>query len=1155
MAMRPFSSRDSICETGNGNNSNANGTGNVNGSVSGTGISITNSNSTSSTSSSNASRARTRTPSAHGRKLSKSRNLSTSTFDALTRRSSGYSGYSDDRRMSVAESVSAASSSSIDWKLQNVEGVAPLESDTQLLKTKTPYLVVTTDYVVKLKNHAHVLALFPQLSEGARPEPSSTVAEPLAVIPVAGIISVFVAESTRPSFGLEIWWKTLSGASFHHASFFFNLPTERDEQMHHIVCAMRSNNPDENEFNRRSVDVAELLQGIQDTEEPKFKHQKIEIFPVVPRGNTRRDCSAKPEDDSKKSLEGPAFYLAVGGHLCYLVEIQKGKGGNPICQHRTFGLVTLEKFKGDWTHHQERFNITFRDPFSTPVVLELASRYYRNIILTFGQADRFLKPAWPQMWQGLEIFRISGLKQLQSIISREDFGSVRRTLDAFLSAYRCNPVVWEINWRSKFAPEFRLLPAKDGSTYSALQILAVLRALRYNDYFNSLSFRDIDLAVLWHVEDNPTKLVNVAYLSRSCVTLDPDEVEILKISPVLHQEFHALAFCSETIRQIDFTNSSASYVARFRQSRQTSPSIQFIAPILNLLKSGITKCNRLILSRTALLRADIEEIAEILKHGSIQALDVSFCGLDDMDLRDMVVTPLLDHPQQLLQSLDVSGNPGRVPARILSEMIHNLVELRELNLCGSLQGDVAGPLIPVETLDRLQFLTELDISNFKLNLSTLVDLERFLSNRASKMDANEPASLHKLVLNNCGITGGQAARIFNAIGENHGMDLSISGNPIEDGVDDLAAAISKSRAPASLTMQMVEFRIESNYVLLIKSLTKTKYLSMLNLVGTAPNGPCSAETVRALEDFFAHNKSIQCLDLSGYCGKLDDGQLAKGFGRSLLGLIKNTTMTHFRIRNQNLHDDAGILGRVIRENRHLMVFDCQDNNLNLTSLQFLVSNLKHNTNIIEFPFSATERAAIWNNILSGLHRTSRTLSLPFSGSASAAAKHADKNPLKMQEKMLREVFNGQFGDLDIYLRRNRIALEESSGHELDFESPAADHRGPGGAPDDSWPALELKAMGVVPHGGQPHGHGGDMGRGGRATVRSSNIPFDTSLPEPYRVVAQHEGTESPTETLDPVSEISTPPLEKEIVAGLTDGEEVAFRRMMSEFKETGFGFS
>jgi hypothetical protein len=118
----------------------------------------------------------------------------------------------------------------------------------------------------------------------------------------------------------------------------------------------------------------------------------------------------------------------------------------------------------------------------------------------------------------MEIFHVSGLKGAQYLVAKEDFGSFKRTLDAYLAAYHCQDVDWEINWKTRFAPEFRLLPGKRGS-YSPLQLLAVLRALRYNDYFTSLSFRDIDLSVLHGIQDNTPRKVNVAYLSRTCKLL------------------------------------------------------------------------------------------------------------------------------------------------------------------------------------------------------------------------------------------------------------------------------------------------------------------------------------------------------------------------------------------------------------------------------------------------------------------------------------------------------------------------------------------------------------------------------------------------------------------------------------------------------------
>jgi hypothetical protein len=300
-----------------------------------------------------------RSRSTHSRKLSKPRNLSTSSISALTHRGSALS--DDSGQLLTPDAPSrAASPSSLDWQSQRVEVVTPLESDTQFLRTKTPFLVVTSEYLVKVKSRSDVCKLFPSIAEKAAAEPGTSLPEPGLVIPLSAIVAAFVAESTRPSFGIEIWWKSASGISFQQSTFFFSLPRERDEQLHHISRGVRASQQDEEEAARPSLEVLKILESIHDSEEPGFAHRKLEIFPVVPRTTMRKEYIKKAEDTSKKPQETPSFYLVVGTYLCYFVVIQQNKSGEPTHQHKTFGLVTLEKFRGDWMVHEERFNISFR---------------------------------------------------------------------------------------------------------------------------------------------------------------------------------------------------------------------------------------------------------------------------------------------------------------------------------------------------------------------------------------------------------------------------------------------------------------------------------------------------------------------------------------------------------------------------------------------------------------------------------------------------------------------------------------------------------------------------------------------------------------------------------------------------------------------------
>lgn len=112
-----------------------------------------------------------------------------------------------------------------------------------------------------------------------------------------------------------------------------------------------------------------------------------------------------------------------------------------------------------------------------------------------------------------------------------------------------------------------------------------------------------------------------------------------------------------------------------------------------------------------------------MKSGALQALDVSYCGLDDSSLREMVVVPVLEYPG-LLQSLSVSGNPGRLPAHILPGLLRYLTEIQELNLSGSIQAEsyVEGSLFPFAALEGMEKLEELDISGYKVSTLSTVDL-------------------------------------------------------------------------------------------------------------------------------------------------------------------------------------------------------------------------------------------------------------------------------------------------------------------------------------------------------------------------------------------------------------------------------------------------
>ncbi|KAK7703918.1 hypothetical protein SLS64_008864 [Diaporthe eres] len=961
----------------------------------------------------------------------------------------------------------------IDWKTQRVEAHCALEADPQVLRSKPTYLVVTQDYIVKMKTKNEALTTFPQISSGPGKENTSLVPppEPMLVIPVHMVVSVFLAESSRPSFGIEIWWKSSSArAAYNSTQIFFCLPKERSDHMTKISQQLKAKNQEFPEASLVPLEVEAQIVKVFAEEEPGFKTCKPEIFPVVRRTSVKDDAHSSKLDRTRKVQDGSSWFLAVGRNLCYLVEA--GPGSPLDVRYQSFGLVNLEVFRANWTIHEERFVLCFREPFKPAVTLELASRYYRQIVITFMKADRFLKPCWPTTLQTMEVFKVTGLADPQLLIPGDNYGGLRRTLDAFLVAYHCSPVEWEINWKTVLAPEFRLLPPKAGNTYTNLQLLAVMRSLRYNGYFNSISFNGVDLTGLWDKTDLQGK-PSVPYMNRSCESLFTDSVDALrsanvstgialtevelgpvKFGSLLHQELHGLAFCSETVRQIDFTNCFPENSVR-REMSASGKWPAFLFPILNLLELGLTKCNRLLLSGNYLRSADVEGLIEALMTQSveIQSLDISNCGLSDLALRDTF--EVLFHQGHSLQYLDVSGNRGRLHASVLANMLQVIFDLRKLNVSGILMGDIPGPLFSFETLSRFENLEELDLSKFKMNDATLHALEAFLAQKVlpcepeqydradsrNRSPVNPACTIRKIALNNCSINGREAARLIRALGKHTNAHLHISGNPLEDGIEDLCRAISSTPGPAGLHMDMVEFRDEASFVALMKALSVNRNISFLSLAGTAPippaDAPCGADVCEALEGFFAKNSSVRFLDLSGYSGKLDEGQLGKGFARALRGLASNSTLTHLRIRNQNLHDDVGTLGSVIRLNSTLRMVDCQDNSWNLTSIQFLAKSLKLNRSVVEFPFEQREYDRVWRRVAADVRRQS---------GISRAALAAQNG----QENALRGALDKQVQELKDTVQRNRLALELNSPFVIDHEESS--HAGSG----RGWPSLELK---------------------------------------------------------------------------------------------------
>ncbi len=365
-------------------------------------------------------------------------------------------------------------------------------------------------------------------------------------------------------------------------------------------------------------------------------------------------------------------------------------------------------------------------------------------------------------------------------------------------------------------------------------------------------------------------------------------------------------------------------------------------------------------------------------------------------------------------------------------------------------------------------------------------------------------SLSALVLNNCSVTGYGAGRIFSAMAGLHNVRLYLNGNPLEQGIEHLIQSIGLCwRGSFSLHLDMIEFRDESNYIGLVKALAVNKHIKHLSLVGTAPTptdaATCSDQMWEALEHFLVTNQAVRLVDLSGYSGKLDEGQLGRGVGRALGGLARNRTVTHLRMRSQHLHENICTLGAALCENSTFRFLDCEDNDLILSSLRYLVKSVEKNKAMFDMPLGREEQERILARCLRDVPQPARSKK---KGAAEAAA--------EAQKAMLRSEIEKGVAELRAYLARNRAALEAETGYVVDFDD--SDEAG-------GWPSLDLK----MPDGATPT-DAIQAAAQERVTVRSSSASADTSAQTSYRVSQDDDILiDSPESATTPSSELPVTP--------------------------------
>lgn len=706
--------------------------------------------------------------------------------------------------------------------------------------------------------------------------------------------------------------------------------------------------------------LARLLEKDRD-----YDPEHFHAFKVVQRSPTKSGVRTSAEDLTR--FGSTICYLVIGLHNVHLIPINRSSARssssslNDVDSSRSFGIVTLASVK--LRPGEDDFRLIFKPPLGQPHMIQLASLQVNDIALLLRYSSEYLRPEWIR-----QPFVFDVPPELEDRMDppdypEEDHNCFDRTLIAYCAGYGVDTsrICYSVDYQCEDDPCFQLLPPSDRKTYSSLELLAVFRALRYNESFTSISFARIDLSPLRNLYDTYGTDQDSLY-SRSGHSTNIAGHEDL---PVLSQEIRGLALKSRRLRRFDF-----SYSIPSRSTVDDSPAIDSGIPeaLAPLCKRSLTNVDWIILTGVRLADSDLNYLVDAASERAchFRALEIGDCGLSIHDV-DVLLSALACQ-DTTMEVINISGALGRFSPELFQRGLGAFSRIRRLNLTRVQKTAGPEPLIAPDALLAWR-LEELHLSQTALNEQTVDSVSTYLGCPKSEI-------LRDLQMNQCGLTGRDLATFFLSMTQDgqpaRAMHVSANENRLKIGSSALFQAIGHNRGPTSLSMRMMDFEKESHFRELIRALTSNSTLRSLDISRASLPYDASVETCEALKEMFATNQSLEELDISGEQAHLDATRFGIGLNIALRGLENNKTLKLLRIEHQLLGlQGANTLAEVLRKNDALLEIHCEHNDINLQSFTVLVDALEHNMTLLYMPTLNHDRAKFMEKIRRELEAVDR----------------------------------------------------------------------------------------------------------------------------------------------------------------------------------------
>jgi Ran GTPase-activating protein (RanGAP) involved in mRNA processing and transport len=871
-----------------------------------------------------------------------------------------------------------------------------VQSGGGMFRKRSSYLVLTHTYLLRFKSQVKAAESFSAItsslgrtntnrhsrlsSAGSIHEGSAPFAESCTGIPLDHVVAIYKLDDGKPYFTIEIAHLDEESNQSTTMSLQLNDPREADLWLSSIRAAItKSRLADPAPPLRKTVEY--LVKAVE--YECDYDPNHFRMFKVVQRA-TKSGGRSSAEDLTK--ITSNICYLVIGIQKLHLIPLPRAAKYSSTSSLSEFSGVShgIAALTSVFVQSDEdAFQLAFRIPFQQTSNLYLASSSVSDITLWLRQAADFLRPAWLEVPFNWQVPRSIEDSLLPVPHPDEDHLCFDRTLTAYCVGYNVDPsqIRYSVDYMCEDAPNFVLLTPSNPrrSKYTALELLCIMRALRYNETFYSITFNDIDLGCLHGLYDHLGS-EHMLWTTRSGTPLKLPQKDQ---SWLLVQELQSLVLKSKRLRRLSFSGCLSRRPNDEGDVRD--PGSGICEAIFPLCAQQLTNVDWITLNGINLAEIDIDYIyaAAIEKVCHFRAIDLGRCNLVDQSLK--TVMQGLVHQEETLESIDISGNAARLNPEVVGRQISRFQRIRKLNLSNSQL--CVGLESIVESSTLLQWkLEEVHLSRTALNEESITALQNYLAHDQSSL-------LRTLQLDQCQLSGKAVAGILQAMSSRsetpRNLHLYVSENKLELGHDKLVQAFGRSLTPTHITMQMLEYTNEQNYQNIICALGSNTSLKYLDISRTSLPMDAGEETCHVLKHMLEENDTLEELNISGEETHLEAVTLGPGLRDALKGLEKNRSIKVFRVEHQVLGlPGANALATILEKNSTLRELYCEDNGINLQAFTALVNAMKTNTTVYYLPDMDKDRAWSRQRVDREIESLRDSVTLPTTSSTKGTVRRA-----------------------------------------------------------------------------------------------------------------------------------------------------------------------